>query len=102
MEVSICWVVLFLFSEHIFQVHILNTLGFDICHPTPIHFLRRFSKAARSDSECHTLAKYLTELAAVQVVQKHNVRREKLTAYSMILCGSLPLCWQQRQCSCRA
>lgn len=44
----------------------LNTLGFDICHPTPIHFLRRFSKAARSDSECHTLAKYLTELAAVQ------------------------------------
>ncbi len=48
------------------EVHILNVLGFDICHPTPIHFLRRFSKAARSDSECHTLAKYLTELAAVQ------------------------------------
>lgn len=47
------------------EVHVLNTLGFDICHPTPLHFLRRFSKAARSDSECHTLAKYLTELAAV-------------------------------------
>ncbi len=47
------------------EVHILNTLGYDICHPTPLHFLRRFSKAARSDSECHTLAKYLTELAAV-------------------------------------
>jgi hypothetical protein len=48
------------------EVNILNTLGCDICHPTPIHFLRRFSKAARSDSECHTLAKYLTELTAVQ------------------------------------
>ena len=47
------------------EVTVLNTLGFDICHPTPIHFLRRFSKAARSDSECHTLAKYLTELAAI-------------------------------------
>jgi hypothetical protein len=48
------------------EVTILNALGFDICHPTPIHFLRRFSKAARSDSECHTLAKYLTELTAIQ------------------------------------
>lgn len=47
------------------EVHVLNTLGFDVCHPTPLHFLRRYSKAARSDSECHTLAKYLTELAAV-------------------------------------
>lgn len=47
------------------EVGVLNTLNFDICHPTPIHFLRRFSKAARSDSECHTLAKYLTELAAI-------------------------------------
>jgi len=47
------------------EVHVLNTLNYDICHPTPLHFLRRFSKAARSDSECHTLAKYLTELAAV-------------------------------------
>ena len=47
------------------EITVLNTLGFDICHPTPIHFLRRFSKAARSDSECHTLAKYLTELSAI-------------------------------------
>lgn len=47
------------------EVQILNTLNFDVCHPTPLHFLRRYSKAARSDSECHTLAKYLTELAAV-------------------------------------
>lgn len=47
------------------ETHVLNAMGFDVCHPTPLHFLRRFSKAARSDSECHTLAKYLTELAAV-------------------------------------
>jgi hypothetical protein len=48
------------------ESEILGELGFDICHPTPIHFLRRFSKAARSDSECHTLAKYLTEVAAIR------------------------------------
>lgn len=48
------------------EVTVLQALQYEICHPTPIHFLRRFSKAARSDSECHTLAKYLTELAAIR------------------------------------
>eukprot|EP01112_Ceratiomyxa_fruticulosa_P004065 TRINITY_DN1440_c0_g2_i1.p1 TRINITY_DN1440_c0_g2~~TRINITY_DN1440_c0_g2_i1.p1 ORF type:complete len:295 (-),score=57.19 TRINITY_DN1440_c0_g2_i1:301-1185(-) len=42
---------------------ILSTLGFNLSVPTPIHFLRRFSKAARSDSRIHTLSKYLTELS---------------------------------------
>jgi len=42
---------------------ILNTLEWNISVPTPIHFLRRFSKAARSDTKGHTLAKYLIELS---------------------------------------
>lgn len=33
--------------------------------PTPIHFLRRFSKAAQADNATHTLSKYFIELAAV-------------------------------------
>lgn len=33
--------------------------------PTPIHFLRRFSKAASSDGQTHVLSKYFIELAAI-------------------------------------
>ncbi|PRP79894.1 hypothetical protein PROFUN_12383 [Planoprotostelium fungivorum] len=41
---------------------ILITLDFNLNVPSPIHFLRRFSKAAHSDSRAHTLGKYLIEL----------------------------------------
>eukprot|EP01111_Echinosteliopsis_oligospora_P011435 TRINITY_DN3779_c0_g1_i1.p1 TRINITY_DN3779_c0_g1~~TRINITY_DN3779_c0_g1_i1.p1 ORF type:complete len:463 (+),score=167.02 TRINITY_DN3779_c0_g1_i1:180-1568(+) len=41
---------------------ILSTLDFNLSTPTPLHFLRRFSKAARSDTRTHTLSKYLIEL----------------------------------------
>jgi len=41
----------------------LGALDWDLTLPTPLHFLRRFSKAARSDSVTHTLSKYLTELS---------------------------------------
>lgn len=45
---------------------ILLTLDFNLNIPTPLHFLRRFSKAARSDSKIHTLSKYLTELSLLE------------------------------------
>eukprot|EP01112_Ceratiomyxa_fruticulosa_P017809 TRINITY_DN5619_c0_g2_i2.p1 TRINITY_DN5619_c0_g2~~TRINITY_DN5619_c0_g2_i2.p1 ORF type:complete len:444 (+),score=85.70 TRINITY_DN5619_c0_g2_i2:342-1673(+) len=41
----------------------LSTLKFNVTVPTPVHFLRRFSKAARSDARMHNLSKYLSELA---------------------------------------
>jgi len=41
---------------------ILKTLDFNLSYPLPLHFLRRFSKAAYADQEIHTLAKYLMEL----------------------------------------
>lgn len=41
----------------------LEVLDFNMGTPTPLHFLRRFSKAARSDAMTHTLSKYLTELS---------------------------------------
>jgi hypothetical protein len=44
------------------EIQILNTLNFSLTPATPLHFLRRFSKAARSDSVTHTLSKYLAEL----------------------------------------
>jgi hypothetical protein len=42
---------------------ILETIGFDLSTQTPIHFLRRFSKAARSNTRTHTLSKYLIEVS---------------------------------------
>eukprot|EP01104_Vermistella_antarctica_P021486 TRINITY_DN9732_c0_g1_i1.p1 TRINITY_DN9732_c0_g1~~TRINITY_DN9732_c0_g1_i1.p1 ORF type:complete len:434 (+),score=144.97 TRINITY_DN9732_c0_g1_i1:104-1405(+) len=50
--------------EHI----ILNTLAFNLGVPTPMHFLRRFSRAAISDSFMHTLSKYLMELTIPEYV----------------------------------
>lgn len=44
---------------------LLNTLGFNLCLPSPLIFLRRYSKAAGSDSTTHTLSKYLTELSCL-------------------------------------
>lgn len=45
------------------EIQILNALNFSLTPATPLHFLRRFSKAARSDSTTHTLSKYLAELS---------------------------------------
>ncbi len=44
----------------------LVSLDFNLSTPTPVHFLRRFSKAARSDSKIHTLSKYLIELSLLE------------------------------------
>lgn len=44
------------------EISILKTINFLLSKPLPLHFLRRFSKAARSDPKQHTLAKYFCEL----------------------------------------
>jgi cyclin B len=46
---------------------ILNTLNFNITHPSALHFLRRYSKAASSDYTLHTICKYLIELVLIDV-----------------------------------
>lgn len=46
---------------------LLNTLNFNITHPSSLHFLRRYSKAAGSDYTLHTLCKYLIELMLIDV-----------------------------------
>lgn len=43
----------------------LITLDFNINVSIHLHFLRRFSKAAHSDSKIHTISKYLVELSLI-------------------------------------
>lgn len=45
---------------------VLLALEFNLTVPNALHFLRRYSKAARSDSEVHTLSKYLCEIAMLE------------------------------------
>jgi len=45
------------------EYKIVNGLKFDILAPLPCTFLRRYSKAAKSDMKQHTVAKYFMELA---------------------------------------
>jgi hypothetical protein len=42
---------------------ILDQVGWDLAWASPLYFLRRWSKAAMSDSQTHTLSKYLLELS---------------------------------------
>jgi len=46
---------------------ILNTLNFNITHPSSLHFLRRYSKAGGSDYTLHTICKYLIEVILIDV-----------------------------------
>ncbi len=45
---------------------ILQALKFNLCCPTVPHFLRRFSKASRSSTKMHAIAKYLAELSMLE------------------------------------
>ncbi|KAL1917232.1 uncharacterized protein VTP21DRAFT_4888 [Calcarisporiella thermophila] len=45
--------------------YMLQVLGFKLCYPNPMHFLRRASKAEGYDLETRTLAKYLMEVPLV-------------------------------------
>src|SRR3990167_6979580 len=42
---------------------VLEELGFDVSYVTSLQFLRRYSKAARSDARLHTCCKYFIELS---------------------------------------
>ena len=48
------------------EMSFLRVLKFDLSNPLPLHFLRRFSKAAHADSRIHTMAKYLMELSLIE------------------------------------
>jgi hypothetical protein len=46
---------------------LLASLGFNLSFVSPLHFLRRFSKAAGSDYLVHTLCKYIIEITTLDV-----------------------------------
>jgi len=53
------------------EMKILDTLGFDLGKPLPLHFLRRNSKAGNVDALTHTMAKYVMELTLVEYKMAH-------------------------------
>ncbi|KAK0136727.1 G2/mitotic-specific cyclin-B2 [Merluccius polli] len=63
---------------------VLRCLNFDLGRPLPLHFLRRASKAANSNVEKHTLAKYLMELTLVDYDMVHY-RPSEIAAASLCL-----------------
>nr|CAD7429840.1 unnamed protein product [Timema monikensis] len=60
-------------KEQIFKMeqHMLMKLEFKLGRPVPLHFLRRFSRAADASSEQHAVAKYLMELCLVECDMCH-------------------------------
>lgn len=72
--------------EEIFEMEqkILNTLNFSLTAPTSIYFLRRFSKAARSDYRTHSLCKYILELSLVDM-RMLKYKPSMIAAASIIL-----------------
>ncbi|XP_059609308.1 G2/mitotic-specific cyclin-B [Phlebotomus argentipes] len=63
---------------------LLRKLKFNLCRPLPIHFLRRFSKAARADEIIHCAAKYFLELATIEYSMVH-VRPSLIAAAAIYL-----------------
>jgi hypothetical protein len=49
------------------EEEILATLNFSLHFISPLHFLRRFSKAAQSDYQIHTLCKYIIEITMIDI-----------------------------------
>lgn len=47
------------------EISMLKALSFDICRPLPIHFLRRWIKAAHADACVYNMSKYLMELCSL-------------------------------------
>ncbi len=48
------------------EIKILSALDYVLGRPLPIHFLRRFSKAANVCANTHNLAKYILEVGMLQ------------------------------------
>jgi hypothetical protein len=44
------------------ETEVLDALEYSMSYTSPLHFLRRFSKAARSDALTHSLCKYIIEV----------------------------------------
>lgn len=53
------------------ELQIFKALDCNLSRPLPIHFLRRFSKAAEAEDSHHAMSKYFLELAMIEYDMSH-------------------------------
>lgn len=66
------------------ELQIFKALQFNLSVPQCIHFLRRFTKAAKSEDSQHSLAKYIMELTTMDYTLSH-IRPSEVAAASLFL-----------------
>ncbi|XP_017024830.1 G2/mitotic-specific cyclin-B [Drosophila kikkawai] len=66
------------------ELQIFKAIDCNLSRPLPIHFLRRYSKAAAAEDEHHAMAKYLIELASVDY-DLASYRPSEIAAASLFL-----------------
>ncbi|XP_055837226.1 G2/mitotic-specific cyclin-B [Episyrphus balteatus] len=66
------------------EVKIMKALDFNLSRPLPIHFLRRFSKAASAEDCHHAMSKYFLELVTTEYSMAHY-RPSEIAAASLYL-----------------
>lgn len=66
------------------ELQIFKALGCNLSRPLPIHFLRRFSKAADAEDNHHAMSKYFLELAMIEYDMSHY-KPSEIAAASLFL-----------------
>ncbi|KAI8037532.1 G2/mitotic-specific cyclin-B [Drosophila gunungcola] len=66
------------------ELQIFKAIDCNLSRPLPIHFLRRYSKAAGAEDEHHAMSKYLIELASVDY-DMASYRPSEIAAASLFL-----------------
>lgn len=70
------------------ELQIFKALDCNLSRPLPIHFLRRFSKAAEAEDNHHAMSKYFLELAMVEYDMCHY-KPSEIAAASLFLALNL-------------
>ncbi|EDV95472.1 GH17968 [Drosophila grimshawi] len=63
---------------------ILKAIDYNLSRPLPIHFLRRYSKAASADDEHHAMSEYFLELASIDYTLA-SYKPSEIAAASLLL-----------------
>ncbi|XP_065369641.1 G2/mitotic-specific cyclin-B [Calliphora vicina] len=79
------------------ELQIFKALGCNLSRPLPIHFLRRFSKAADAEDNHHAMSKYFLELAMIEYDMSHY-KPSEIAAASLFL--SLNILKENTNSSC--
>lgn len=66
------------------ELQIFKALDCNLSRPLPIHFLRRFSKAAEAEDDHHAMSKYFLELAMIEYDMSHY-KPSEIAAASLFL-----------------